>query len=457
MELNVGKKVVFYFDLEDKRTLKGTIMEVIEREEERETNNYFMGEVTNDRNRYSSTVSTVFSNIVMLKTEQGIVTVRTSSIQRVDFKEKKFQTTATEKVKKPSVRVELKKPGPNKKIKLDWLAKGITWAPSYRIDLSDPGRAKLSAKALIINEVMDLENVQMELITGFPNIQFGEVKSPLALKEPLASFLNALTGDQTQTRYRGSRGRMVTQQAILSNVAVYDDFDAGPDYSSASAGNVAEDLFYYPAENITLKVGETAYLPLFTEELPYKHIYTWKIKDYLDEQNRYQDQSELADGKKAEEVWHSCRLKNVLEMPLTTGAAEFVKDGNFIGQDICYYTAPGAETTIRINRAMNVLAEQGEFEVGRQRDAKKIRGYHYDKVRMKGELKLRSRLNKTVKMEITKELSGEVLKTLPKAKDTKTAKGLRHVNPKHKLVWEIKLEAGKSMKAVYEYEVFVRN
>ena len=50
-------------------------------------------------------------------------------------------------------------------------------------------------------------------------------------------------------------------------------------------------------------------------------------------------------------------------------------DGQFTGQDICYYTAPGAETTIRINRAMNVLAEETELELERQRNATTIYGY----------------------------------------------------------------------------------
>jgi hypothetical protein len=144
-------------------------------------------------------------------------------------------------------------------------------------------------------------------------------------------------------------------------------------------------------------------------------------------------------------------------MPLTTAAVEFVTNGAFTGQDICYYTAPGAETTIRINRAMNVLAEEAEVEVERRRNAATFHGDSYDLVKVKGELKLRSRMDKAVNMEINKELSGQVLEMVPTARDVQTAKGLKQVNPKHALTWEIELKAGAELKLNYLYQVYIRD
>ena len=144
-------------------------------------------------------------------------------------------------------------------------------------------------------------------------------------------------------------------------------------------------------------------------------------------------------------------------MPLTTAAAEFVTNGTFTGQDICFYTAPGAETTIRINRAMNVLAEEAEVEVERRRNAATFHGSSYDLVKVRGELKLRSRIDKPVKVEVSKELSGQVLEMLPAAKDVQTAKGLKQVNPKHVLTWEIELKSGAELKLSYLYQVYIRD
>ncbi len=334
----------------------------------------------------------------------------------------------------------------------------VTWAPAYLIDLSDAKTARFSAHALIVNELTDFKSVKLELVTGFPNIKFGEVPSPLAMSQSLADFLNALTGGRAEAA-RG-RSQVVTQQALPGNVPFWEDASGAapmPSYSTATEGLISEDLFLYPLKDFTLMKGETAYAPLFTAEMPYRHIYTWKIGDFLDKDDRYRSETARADVKFAEEVWHSCRLVNNVKMPLTTAAVEFVKDGQFTGQDVCYYTAPGAETTIRINRAMNVLADEAEFEVERARNAATFYGYHYDLLRMRGELKLRNKLEESVDVEVTKELSGEVLRELPDAKDVKTAKGLKQVNPKHVLTWEIKLKPEEEQTLSYEYRVYIRN
>jgi hypothetical protein len=146
-----------------------------------------------------------------------------------------------------------------------------------------------------------------------------------------------------------------------------------------------------------------------------------------------------------------------MKMPWTTSPAEFIKDGKFTGQDTCYYTAPGAETTIRINRAMNVLAESAEFEVERKHNAIRIHHYGYDLVKLKGELRIQNRLDKTINLEVKKNLSGIVLKTTPEAKDVPTAKGLKQVNARHVLVWDVKLESGQKQTLQYSYEVYIRN
>ena len=64
--------------------------------------------------------------------------------------------------------------------------------PSYRIDLSDDKVARFSAQAQIVNEMADLDAVQAELVTGFPNIQFPELPNPVAMSQTLAEFLRAL-------------------------------------------------------------------------------------------------------------------------------------------------------------------------------------------------------------------------------------------------------------------------
>jgi hypothetical protein len=102
------------------------------------------------------------------------------------------------------------------------------------------------------------------------------------------------------------------------------------------------------------------------------------------------------------------------------------------------------------------MAEQTEVELSRQRSAVRFHGYDHDLVKIKGEMKLKNRLDKDVTVEVTKNLSGEVISTVPDAEDTPTARGLRWVNPRHVLVWEIELKAGEEKMLSYTYQVYVR-
>jgi hypothetical protein len=378
---------------------------------------YFMDYRRADRPEYSAYAARPSAtSVLVVKTEHGIVGLNPGSVQRVDFDGDPVCVT--------------------------------TNVPSYQIDLSDDKLARFSAQAQIINEMADLDEVQVDLVTGFPNIQFPELPNPVAMSQSLAEFLRALAAGRAEG---AERGYMLQQQAIMLNSVAYASAPL-PAYSTAANAQAAEDLFLYPIHKVSLKRGATATIPLFTTDMPYRHLYTWKIADQLDgERSR-----PLAEGKGAEEVWHVCRLVNAAKLPLTTAAAEFVKDGQFVGQDTCFYTASGAEASIRINRAMNVEAEQGEVELERKRNAENFYGYGYDLVKVAGELKVRNRLDKAIEMEISKDLSGEVIEKSGDAKDVQTARGLKQVNPKHQLTWTLKLNAGEERKITYRYQLYVR-
>ncbi len=455
LQVNLGRKVVINTGSKDVPAISGTIVKVMSEDKPTEPPSPYLMDIRRSPSarRYQPHRAPL---LVVIRTETGTVTLNAGSITRADFEGDDITTSVPAVSKQPSIRMELEKAAVGEEIEVTYLARGITWSPSYMIDISDPKTARLSAKALVINEVADLHEVHLDLVTGFPNIQFSEVNSPVAMSQNLEGFLKALTTGRSESH---GRGHMMQQQAMLSNVARFGDRMSVPmpGYSTAREGTVSEDLFLYPVENLTLARKETACIPLFTAEVPYEHIYIWKIPDMLDENERYRRERERDEQLFAEEVWHSCRLVNNMKMPWTTAAAEFVKDGQLTGQDICYYTALGAETTIRINRAMNLLAEEAELELERKRNAATFGGSRYDLVKVKGELKLQNRLDKSANVEVTKNMSGEVLETVPQAKDIPTAKGLKRVNPRHVLVWEIELKPGQKQTLSYTYEVYVRN
>ena len=59
-----------------------------------------------------------------------------------------------------------------------------------------------------------------------PNLQFGEVSSPMAMSQNLADFMNALTNRHSQSR---GRGHMLQQQAMLSNTARFGEHTSVPE------------------------------------------------------------------------------------------------------------------------------------------------------------------------------------------------------------------------------------
>src|SRR5205807_8207178 len=136
---------------------------------------------------------------------------------RADFQGNDALNMPTNHQKRPNIRMELEQPAGGSKFSVSYLARGITWVPSYRIDLSDEKTAQFSAEAQIINEMTDIDSAQVDLVTGFPNIQFPDLPNPVAMSQPLADFLRSLAAGRAEGT--GNRGYMMQQQALLMNNA----------------------------------------------------------------------------------------------------------------------------------------------------------------------------------------------------------------------------------------------
>ncbi len=389
---------------------------------------------------------------LLLETDDGIVALDPYRVARVDFPEGEPSTTFPGTTTQVELEATFERPAAGDWLSVSYLARGITWAPSYLIDITDPKEARLSAKAVIINEAEDLSKTHVDLITGFPNLAFADAASPLSMRQDLASFLQSLTGDR-----RRMRADVTTQRALYSMAEAARPALAlpVPDYGDAAAGQVAADLFFYPIEGVTLGKGETGYYPLFSVTVPYSEFYEWKIPDYIGAEGRYRRQRE-DQPEEPEIVWHSIRLTNATSTPWTTAPAQLMRDGRIVGQDTLNYTALKAETAVKITQAVSVKAEQTEIETSRERDAVRLYGDHFDRVTIEGTLRVTNYKDERISMEITKILSGEVKKTSPRAEDTTLARGLKSMNPTHELTWKFDMKPGEGREITYVYEALIR-
>jgi hypothetical protein len=445
LKANIGRKVKLTYSTGDSdKILTGVIGYFAENRQPISPSPYEAGGIT-PRESVNRGLDYSSAALMIVETEAGEVGVNPQTFKGIEFLDGKAQRTFSNKHISIQLDVRLGAPVDGKKLTVSYLAKGATWAPSYIVDISDADNARISAKAELMNEVCDLNDVEVQLITGFPHIQFSDTVSPMAMKENLAQFLQSLDRGESQ---RG-RSAVVTQQRIAFNNSAdyYESTSAMPGYSAAELGKIAGDLFFYPAGNVKMKKAEVCYLPLFTESVPYKHIYTWDIPDYTGGAPR----------NTIEPVWHCVRLENTAKAPWTTAPAETMEKDLVLGQDTLNYTPVGAKSTLRITQAVNVKADEEELETERQRNAANFYGSNYDLVTVQGKLSITNLQNKAITLEVTKTISGtDVKSSKPEAKVEKLAKGLRSVNSTIKLGWNIELKPNENQQINYTYNVYVR-
>ncbi len=395
------------------------------------------------------------SSLLLLQTGSGTMALNRGSIQQLSSVNAPLKTTIECRKRSVGMRLNSTNPGGKGRLEIQYLAKGITWVPSCAIDITDAKMARVTTKAEIIDDIEDLDDVAVNLVTGFPNLKFADVTDPMVLGGDLAAFLNNLTSPGQAGNFRGDRDAMLRQSVMVNGMLA--DQEAFPTYSTApQEGQTREELFFYEQKGVTLRKGERGYYPLFTTEAPYLHLYEWNIGDALDEQEQYRIPGG-GGAEKAEDVWHSIRLTNTGSVPWTTSPAMTMQGGQILGQDLINYTSPGGKTTVRITKAVDIKAERAEFEIERTRNAANFYGYNYDLVEVKGQLKATNFKDKSITLTITKELSGEVTKTLPVAKVEQTARGLKKVNPKSVLTWEVPIKPREKAEIEYTYKVYVRD
>lgn len=384
-------------------------------------------------------------DLALIETEGGMTALSAGAVQRVISPSGELARELEVSREAVSLSLSLEPRGDGAaSLSILYLERGLTWVPSYAIDISESGRATLTAKAEVINEAEDLADATLQFVTGFPNLQFAHVVDPIAMQGDLDAFLGALG------RSPSAGMPVVMQQAVLSNRAMADQVSfpvAGP----PAGGTSVEDLFFYEEPGVTLKRGERGLYPLFSVSVPYEDLYQWRIADSLEgSQVRRQDQPEQ------EEVWHSVRLVNDSSVPWTTAPAMTMKGGRLLGQDTLNYAAVGARTTVRVTRAIDVQGEQTEYELLRERDAASFHGRSYDRVTVRGEVRATNHKRQAVRLEVSKQIQGEVTENPDEAEVVTVAEGLRKVNPTARLTWSVPLEAGAAVEISYVYTLYVR-
>lgn len=383
---------------------------------------------------------------LILETKDGREYVDTSMIARLTVSGPAERITE----RKPVLLLTVNNNKPSM-IRMSYLAKGLSWAPSYRLDISGEKNMTVEQKAIIKNELGAFSDAEIFLISGFPSVQFGHVTSPLSLQQTWATFFKQLNTEIKPGQ--GSMGQMTQQMAVMSNVSAP---PSGLDMSAAPSGE-GPDIHYQPVGKRTMAEGDSIMLRVATAETSYDRIVEWIVPDTRKADGRHiQEHERRRDpGKYLDTVWDALRFKNPLSFPMTTGAAMIVGKGKFLGERTSFWVNKGEETTLHITKALSVRTRSSEQEEPDSRKVVYIGNDDYHKTIIKGELMVNNHRKEKISMVIRRRFSGELLDSTGDPKCVLREEGAWSVNKRNELTWDLTLNPGEEQTLTYNYTVLV--
>ena len=350
---------------------------------------------------------------ILLETPGGTRVMPLNRIREVTFKNPPTRATTIDKYRN-LLTLNLDWPdghtAPQADVGLAYLQKGIRWIPSYRVTIDGNGTATLELRATLLNEMTDLEDVTAHLVIGAPSFAFQDTIDPIALNATLARL--------SPYFQRGSQAAYACSNTIMTQVARMGEYRQDAESLPAdleatmTAGNGTEDLFIFTVPHITLQKGERMNLPVAKFSLAYRDVYTLELPFAPPPEVRQQfdlrQQTELARLLTAPKVMHKIRLRNDSEYPLTTAPALLVQDDRVLAQGMMTYTAIGGSTDLEVTAAINIQVTTADTETNRDLNATHWNGNTYRRTDLVGTIGLTNRLNKSIDVEVVRQVLGNV-------------------------------------------------
>lgn len=396
--------------------------------------------------------------LVLIKADDGaIIAVDKSLIRSVKFGGGSAELKTTIDRPADGAKVRIKGKPRSAKVTLAYLEKGITWSPSYLVNLLSDKEAEITLDAVLANDVEDLDDVEVSFVVGYPNFAFADMTTPLNVQQSVATFVQALLRgprDPSTSPYSA-----VTQQSVAYNV--WSSRSSGDEawrpelaYSAGKTmpGETNEDLYFYKQPHVTLKKGDRARYTVFSGKVPYEHVYLWEVPDLVTLDDRGYRQSGNRQDLPEDQVWHSLKIRNTTAHPWTTAPALAVRGSLPIAQDVLKYTPPKGDNNLKLTVATDIRAEQSENEVSRT--VVNVGHDDYDEITVDGTLLIKNMKPAAAKMNVKKMLTGQVLQS-EGGKVSKVTKRLSAVNARSEIEWDFDLASGAEKQLTYQYKVLI--
>ena len=338
----------------------------------------------------------------------------------------------------------------NGKIRLFYLTKGATWAPSYRVDILDGKRLRIEQATVIRNEGLPMKDTEISLVSGFPQIQSMNILSPITPSQTLQQFFLQILQQANQPGYGRDDVSSMMNNNVMTQMAVHPSatVNAGFDTTALAAGE-GPDIHYNSIGKRSLETGDTLSLTVGKGESDYRRVLecdlTLQALNYYNEITRNRNDQQGRNRLIAAEVFDVLKFPNPLPFPMTTAPAMMTEKSRFLGQSQTGWVNPKQVASIKITKVMNISVTYSEKAVDIEpKVVRNFRNNDYLQRTLTGTIEIVNRRNEEVTLHLNGLLLGKPEKIEPApTKETLSAKDF-WPNDLSELFWELTLKPGES-------------
>ena len=178
--------------------------------------------------------------------------------------------------------------------------------------------------AVIRNEMADLDDAEIKLISGFPSVEFANVTSPLSAHTTWTKFFQELNSRDSSSDALVNN-RFSNAISIQGQPQDFWQLDRGS-YLGAIPSGEGVDLHFESIGKRSLLRDEAISLTVGKAKADYERLVEWTVGT-SNVASRYAAGRE----KTKDEMWDVLIFKNPFKFPMTTAPAMVVEDGRFNG------------------------------------------------------------------------------------------------------------------------------
>ncbi|MBQ7556356.1 DUF4139 domain-containing protein [bacterium] len=378
--------------------------------------------------------------------------------------------------------------GATKPFEFEYLTDGMAWAASYRLELDRDGKAYLSMAADVRNHLEKVENADITLVAGQPNVEFMATPSLLDLKVSVQGFFLGLNGggetdsakDLRKKVFFSSRnniyelpahfgkrkesapaaGAMARETAVADeeDMEVVEDMPMQVSEGFASTDKEqGSDVSYVSVGKHSMDKDSTTHIPVGTSEVEIERKAEWKI-----EARRYNNGRLVPSLEESgvQNLWDILSFKNPFAFPMTAGAMEVTEGGHIYSQSMRKWVNPGQKVTMNLTKALSLTAkieEEVDKKAKVSKRRKKVNGENvegYEK-KINGKLTINNYRGSDAKLKIFLNVCGDFDKfPIPEDKLVSSKDNEGEMNAERERVWEMEIPAKGEATFEYTYRVF---